>query len=49
MFIVEANYTYYQWRKVFDEFFDFDLFIDEIVDALSGNYFTEKYKGKFKT
>ena len=39
MFIVESTYTYYEWRKVFDEFLDIELLLDDIVDALSQNFF----------
>ena len=49
MFRVESNYTYYEWRKVFDKFFDIELLIDDIVDALKLNIFKEMYKGYFKT
>lgn len=49
IFKVESNYTYYEWRKVFDKFFDIKLFVDDIVNALKGNFFGEVYKGLFKT
>ena len=41
MFKVETTYTYYQWRKIFDEFLDIELLINDIVDALKGNFFKE--------
>ena len=41
MFKVETTYTYYKWRKIFDEFLDIELLINDIVDALKGNFFKE--------
>lgn len=41
MFRVETTYTYYEWRKVFDEFLNIEQLVNDIIDALKGNFFKE--------
>jgi len=41
IFRVETTYTYYYWRKVFDDFLNIKLLIDDIIEALRGNFITE--------
>ena len=48
MFKVETTYTYYYWRKVFDDFLDIELLIYHIVDALKGNFINEYIIDPFK-
>ena len=44
MFRVETKYTYYQWRKVFDEFLNIELLKNDIVDALKDQeYFIDAF------
>ena len=41
IFRVETTYTYYEWRKVFDEFLNIELLVNDIIDALKGDFFKE--------
>ena len=41
MFSLEKTYTYYNWRKVFDQFCNIKLLCFDIINALKSNWFKE--------